>query len=144
MGQNKLDPSPTDERSISLSTRPERENNSKFRRLKFGNCAETNPWTCLLRWRPELPIKSRTISVRTRENNATMPKLPELSEMIKQLNDDIRGYHENTDERLLHPEVREYFHAFGITGVHPHVIYGEKSEGRTCESTLLSREYVPS
>ena len=35
--------------------------------------------------------------------NATMLKLPELSEMIEQLNDDPRGFHENTEDR-------EYFH----------------------------------
>ncbi|RHZ78802.1 hypothetical protein Glove_156g40 [Diversispora epigaea] len=40
--------------------------------------------------------------------------------MIEQLKDDPRGYHENTDEKLLHPEDKEYFREiFSITGVRP-------------------------
>src|SRR6185295_18781634 len=34
---------------------------------EFGNCVETNSWIRLSRWRPDLPIESRTISVRTAE-----------------------------------------------------------------------------
>ena len=33
----------------------------------FRNCSETNPWTCLSKWRPDLPTNSYSISVNTKE-----------------------------------------------------------------------------
>ena len=35
----------------------------ELEKWEFGNCSETNAWTCLCQWRSDLPIKSRTITV---------------------------------------------------------------------------------
>ncbi|CAG8618342.1 3466_t:CDS:2 [Diversispora eburnea] len=120
MGQKKFDQDPKDERSISLSARSERENNSKVGRLGVRELLGDQSMDC-----------STTVEARTTNqipNNistdkriyTTVQELPDVSEMIEQLKDDPRGYHENTDKGLLHPEDREYFReTFGITGVRP-------------------------
>src|SRR3954447_9179482 len=38
----------------------------KIKVWEFGNCSETNAWTYLCRWMPDLEIKSQTISVHRR------------------------------------------------------------------------------
>ncbi|CAG8472176.1 1211_t:CDS:2, partial [Paraglomus occultum] len=46
--------------------------------------------------------------------------VPELQDLLEKLKKDPCGFRETRDERLLHPEDREYFcENFGITGVHP-------------------------
>ncbi|CAG8818781.1 7894_t:CDS:1, partial [Dentiscutata erythropus] len=107
-------------RSISLSERSERENNSKFRRMGvrelLGDQSMDLPITVEARTTNQIPNNIST----DKKIDTTMQKLPELSELLEQLKDDRYGYHENSDEGLLHPEDKEYFcETFGITGVRP-------------------------
>ncbi|KAF0531205.1 hypothetical protein F8M41_011905 [Gigaspora margarita] len=120
MGQKKPDQDSNDERSMSLSERSERENNSKVRRMGvrelLGDQSMDLPVTVEARTTSQIPNNIST----DKRIYTTMQKLPELSEMMEQLKDDPFGYHENSDEGLLHPEDKEYFcETFGITGVRP-------------------------
>ncbi|KAF0417041.1 hypothetical protein F8M41_007343 [Gigaspora margarita] len=117
MGQKKPE---QDSKDISLSERSERENNSKVGRMRvrelLGDQSMDLPITVEARATNQIPNNIST----DKRIYTTMQKLPELSEMIEQLKDDPFGYHENSDEGLLHPEDKEYFcETFGITGVRP-------------------------
>ncbi|CAG8719971.1 20126_t:CDS:2, partial [Gigaspora rosea] len=120
MGQKQPDQDSKDERSISLSEGSGRENNSKIGRMGVrelrGDQSMDLPITVEARTTNQIPNNINT----DKRIDTTMQKLPELSEMIEQLKDDPYGYHENSDEGLLHPEDKEYFYeTFGITGVRP-------------------------
>ncbi|CAG8485877.1 25022_t:CDS:2, partial [Gigaspora rosea] len=120
MGQKKPKYDSKDERSISLSEGSERENNSRTGRMVVrelrGDQFMDLPITVEARTTNQIPNNINT----DKRIDATMQKLPELSDMIEQLKDDPYGYHENSDEGLLDPEDKEYFYeTFGITSVCP-------------------------
>ncbi|CAG8830664.1 12566_t:CDS:2, partial [Gigaspora margarita] len=100
MGQKKPE---QDSKDISLSERSERENNSKVGRMRvrelLGDQSMDLPITVEARTTNKIPNNIST----DKRIYTTMQKLPELSEMIEQLKDDPFGYHENSDEELLHP-----------------------------------------
>ncbi|RIA83601.1 hypothetical protein C1645_742937 [Glomus cerebriforme] len=127
MVQRLLNQNPTkerDDRQISISSISGWERDIKQRTLGIWKLCGSQSMDSTIS--VEVGSSNKILHHKSTEprSNATMQKLPELSEitkMIKQLkNSKPYGIHETTDEEVLDSELRTYLHkSFGISGVHP-------------------------
>ncbi|CAG8622239.1 9720_t:CDS:2, partial [Ambispora leptoticha] len=112
-----LDHSPTRERSMLLPSRSEWDNYSKNRNLGVRELRGNKFMDSSISMEAG---SSDQISHNISADSKSEDTVQELQDLLEKLKNDPRGFHETRDERLLHPEDREYFcDIFGITGVHP-------------------------